>query len=183
MDGLPGLESVFREEFPAADTARCWFHAMSNALAKTPKRLTDAFHVLAKRVMYASGEAAAREAFTALEEAMGEDAARAVACLKKDLDSLVSHYRYPERLWRALKTSNAVERIHKEVKRRAKAMEAMGETTLTTLVAFTALRLEMKWQHRPIDSYADNSQQLRRKGGAGIVIEPAPNGDGEIVFN
>jgi putative transposase len=181
MDGLPGLESVFREEFPVAVTARCWFHAMSNALAKTPKRLTDAFHTLAKRVMYASGEDAAREAFAALKEAMGDDAARAIACLEKDLDSLVSHYNFPELLWRALKTSNAVERIHKEVKRRAKAMEAMGETTLTTLVAFTALRLEMKWQHRPIDSYV--TKQLRGKGGAGIVIKAESDGEGDVIFN
>ena len=181
MDGLPGLERVFKEEFPESVTARCWFHAMSNALAKTPKRLTDAFHVLAKRVMYASGEDAAREAFAALKEAMGDDCGRAVECLEKDLDSLVSHYGFPERLWRALKTSNAVERIHKEVKRRAKAMEAMGETTLTTLVAFTALRLEMKWQHRPIDSY--ETKQLRGKGGAGVVIEAATDGNGDVIIN
>jgi transposase-like protein len=180
MDGLPGLERVFQEEFPGSVTARCWFHAMSNALAKTPKRLTDAFHVLAKRVMYASSEDAAREAFTALKEAMGDDCGRAVECLEKDLDSLVSHYRFPERLWRALKTSNA-ERIHKEVKRRAKAMEAMGETTLSILVAFTALRLEMKWQHRPIDSY--ETKQLRGKGGAGILIKTATDGDGDVALN
>lgn len=181
MDGLPGLETVFREEFPESVTARCWFHAMSNALAKTPKRLSEAFHVLAKRVMYATGEQAAREAFTALKDAMGDDAGRAVACLEKDLDSLVSHYAFPEGLWRALKTSNAVERIHKEVKRRAKAMEAMGETTLSILVAFTALRLEMKWQHRPIDSYA--TKQLRGKGGAGIVIEAQTDSDGDVILN
>lgn len=180
MDGLPGLETVFREEFPLSVTGRCWFHAKSNALAKTPKRLTAPFEKLLQRVMYAPSEDAAREAFTALKEAMGADAERAVACIEKDLDSLVSHYRFPERLWRALKTTNAVERIHKEVKRRARAMEAMGETTLSTLVAFTALRLEMKWQHRPIDSY--ETKQLRGKGGAGIVIEPE-NGDGNVVIH
>lgn len=175
MDGLPGLERVFQEEFPESVTARCWFHAMSNALAKTPKRLSDAFHALAKKIMYASGEDEAREAFVALKEAMGDDCGRAVECLEKDLDSLVSHYSFPHGLWRALKTSNAVERIHKEVKRRAKAMEAMGETTLTTLVAFTALRLEMKWQFRPIDSYP--TKELRGKGGAGVVIETDSNSD------
>ena len=34
MDGLPGLERVFAEEFPKAVTARCWVHAMKNALNK-----------------------------------------------------------------------------------------------------------------------------------------------------
>jgi len=153
MDGLPGLERVFREEFPGAESARCWFHAMSNALAKCPARLRDAFHSLARKVMYANGEMAARAAFDDLRAAMGEDCQRAVACLEKDLTSLVTHFRFPQRLWKSLKTTNAVERIHKEFKRRSRSMEAMGETTLTILLAFTALRMEMTWRRRSIDSY------------------------------
>lgn len=153
MDGLPGLESAFLEAFPQALTCRCWFHAMSNALAKVPKRLREPFHVLAKRVMYADGEAAALIAFEDLKIAMGADAKRAIDCLDKDIDSLVSHYKFPRKLWRSLKTTNAVERIHKEVKRRSRAMEAMGETTLTSLLAFTSLRLEMAWRRRAIDTY------------------------------
>ena len=153
MDGLPGLESVFREEFPKSVTARCWFHAMQNFLAKAPKRLKDSMHTLAKAVMYADSEASARAAFSVLEQTLGQDGERAVSCLRKDLDSLVSHYRFPKKVWQALKTTNAVERIHKEFKRRSRAMEGMGEMTLTTLVAFTALRLEMGWRRRAIDTF------------------------------
>ena len=36
MDGLPGLEKLFKEEFPKAVTQRCWSHAMRNAMAKAP---------------------------------------------------------------------------------------------------------------------------------------------------
>jgi putative transposase len=153
MDGLHGLESVFKDEFPGAVTGRCWFHAMQNALVKAPKRLRDGFHILAKAIMYADSEASARAAFATLEASMGSDAIRAVDCLRKDLDSLVSHYRFPKKVWQALKTTNAVERIHKEFKRRSKSMEAMGETTLMTLVAFTALRLEMGWKRRALDTF------------------------------
>src|SRR3989339_933921 len=38
MDGLPGLENLFRETFPNAITQRCWVHALRNALAKAPHR-------------------------------------------------------------------------------------------------------------------------------------------------
>lgn len=153
MDGLPGLERVFAEEFPRSVTARCWFHAMQNALSKAPKRLKDTLHLMAKKVMYANSEASARAAFAELERVMGKDCERAVGCLRKDLDSLVSHYRFPAKVWQALKTTNAVERIHKEFKRRTRAMEGVGEQTLTTLVAFTALRLEMGWRRRAVDTY------------------------------
>ncbi len=161
MDGLPGLESLFREEFPASVSARCWVHAMRNALAKTPKRLREAFRALALEVMYASSEAAAARSFSELEKAMGSDAQRAVDCLAKDLDALLVHYRFEQRFWKALKTTNAIERLNKELKRRTKSMETLGESTLTTVVAFTALRLEVGWQMHPVDSPAlDNLPRL-----------------------
>lgn len=110
MDGLPGLECVFQEEFPKTVTARCWFHALQNILAKAPKRLKDTLHALIKPIMYADSEASARAAFTKLEKTIGTDGERAVSCLRKDLDSLVSHYRFPAKTWVALKTTNAVGR-------------------------------------------------------------------------
>ena len=46
------------------------------------------------RIMYASSENAAREAFIELKELMGSDAQRAVSCIEKNLDSLLVHYRF-----------------------------------------------------------------------------------------
>ena len=154
MDGLPGLERLFREEFPSAVTARCWLHALRNANAKAPARLREAFKQLVTRVMYAASEDAARLTFGELETTMGQDAQRAVQCLKRDLESLLVHYRFEKRFWRALKTTNAIERLNKELKRRTKSMETIGEGTLMAVVAFTALRLEAGWRMHTIDSRA-----------------------------
>lgn len=154
MDGLPGLENLFRDEFPKAVTARCWLHALRNAREKTPARLREPFKQLAQRVMYASSEDAAREAFDRLKKAMNGDARRAVACLEKDLDSLLVYYRFDKRFWLALRTTNAIERFHRELKRRTKSMDALGEDSLMVVVAFTALRLQIGWNQRPIDSRA-----------------------------
>jgi transposase-like protein len=151
MDGLPGLERKFREFFPNSVTARCWVHSLRNACAKTPQRLSETFKTLAHRVMYAPGDQAARLAFQELKATMGTDAERAVHCLEKDLDSLLAHYKFDKSLWRALKTTNPIERVNKELKRRTKSMETLGEKTLQTLVAFTALRLEYNWQVMPVN--------------------------------
>lgn len=51
MDGLPGLENLFRQTFPKAVTARCWVHALKNTLAKTPARLRMAFKELVTSVI------------------------------------------------------------------------------------------------------------------------------------
>lgn len=152
MDGLPGLENLFRETFPNAVTARCWVHAMTNAVAKAPARFRGMFKDLAHEVMYATSENAARVKFQELQAAMGRDAERAVNCLAKDLDSLLVHYRFEKRFWRALKTTNPIERVNREFKRRTRSMDTLGEKTLQTLVAFTAIRLEFGWQTTPVDS-------------------------------
>lgn len=151
MDGLPGLEKLFRETFPNAITQRCWVHAMRNALAKTPHRHREAFKKLTQRVMYAGSANASRLAFKELKAAMGNDAERAVMCLEKDLDSLMAHYQFEKPLWRALKTTNPIERVNREFKRRTKAMDSLGEHTLNVLLAFTALRLEYGWATTRVD--------------------------------
>ena len=104
--------------------------------------------------MYAASEDDARKAFKKLKEGMNGDAQAAVACLEKDLDSLVAHYRFERRYWLATKTTNCVERVHREMKRRTKAMDALGEGNLRVLVAFTALKLESGWRRQRIDSRA-----------------------------
>jgi putative transposase len=161
MDGLPGLEKLFGETFPNAVTGRCWVHALRNACAKAPARLREVFKKLAHRVMYAQSENAARLAFQELKATMGPDAERAVHCLEKDLDSLLAHYRFDRPLWRGLKTTNPIERVNREFKRRTKSMDTLGERTLQVLVAFTAIRLEFGWQTTPINS-------LRLEGLTGV---------------
>ena len=152
MDGLPGLEKCFKETFSKAETARCWVHSLKNALAKVPTRLREPFKQLVYKVMYASSEEQARVGFKSLKEAMDVDAQRAVQCLEKDLNSLLVHYHFEKRFWLALKTTNPIERINKEFKKRSRSMGTMGERTLECLLAFTALRLEMNWKKVPIDA-------------------------------
>ena len=151
MDGLPGLENLFRETFPNAITQRCWVHALRNALAKAPHRSREVFKRLAQRVMYASSANAAKQAFQELKATMGGDGERAVHCLEKDLDSLLAHYQFEKPLWRALKTTNPIERVNRELKRRTKSMDTLGESTLNVLLAFTALRLEYGWATTRVD--------------------------------
>jgi putative transposase len=152
MDGLSGLENAFKETFTKAITGRCWVHSLRNAMAKVPERLREPFKKLAHQIMYASSEASARAAFSALKTEMKTDAERSVRVIEKDLDSLLAHYKFEKKFWRTLRTTNPIERVNKELKRRVKSMETLGERTLEILVAFTAMRLEYHWCRVPVDS-------------------------------
>jgi putative transposase len=171
MDGLPGLETTFKECFTKAVTARCWAHSMRNAMAKVPERLEEAFAELAHKIMYANSEADARQAFSALKAAMGSDAERAVRVIERDLESLLAHYKFEKRFWRTLRTTNPIERVNKELKRRTKSMETIGERTLQVLLAFTAMRLEFHWQRFAVDAPHLEKLANKRNRIEGTVVQ------------
>ena len=83
---------------------------------------------------------------------MQKDGERAVECIEKDFESLIAHYSFEKRFWPSLKTTNPIERINKEFKRRTKSMEHLGERTLKCVLVLTALRMESEWNKVPIDS-------------------------------
>ena len=150
MDGLPGLESLFKKTFLNAKTQRCWVHSLKNALAKMPERLREPFKSLASKIMCAASKEDALRGFENLKLAMDKDAHRAVHCLEKDLSSLLTFYSFEKNLWQSLKTTNPIERINRELKRRTRPMGTLGERTLEIVVAFTALKIENSWTRNPV---------------------------------
>jgi putative transposase len=152
MDGLPGLADAFLEAFPRARIGRCWVHKLRNVLPLVPRRYQAEFKSDWDKMAYASDGAAAKVASTAFKARWQKHCNDAVVRFEKDLDALLCHYDFPARRWAALRTTNPIERVNKEFKRRSKAMETMGPDGLKALLAFTALRLEYGWSLAPITS-------------------------------
>jgi putative transposase len=152
MDGLPGLAQAFLEAFPGAKVARCWIHKARNVFPLVPKRYQAEFATNWDAVAYAESYDAALNAFIMLQERWCDVAGDAVESMERDLETLLVHYTFPQAHWDALRTTNPIERVNKEFKRRSKAMETLGPDTLKALLAFTAMRLEFGWATTPITS-------------------------------
>jgi putative transposase len=152
MDGLPGLAEAFTDAFPRAKVARCWVHKLRHVLTLVPRRYQAEFKRDWDKVAYAAGRTEASDAFTTLKERWRTNAGDAVARFEKDLALLLCHYDFPKEHWSALRTTNPIERVNKELKRRSKAMEQMGPDGLKALLAFTALKLEFGWSTTPLNS-------------------------------
>lgn len=152
MDGLPGLSDAFGEAFTRAKTARCWVHKARNVFPRVPKRYQAAFKTDWDAMQYADNKAAARAAFDALKTRWRSTCGDAVDSIERDLDALLVHYEFPREHWAALRTTNPIERVNKEFKRRSKSMEIVSPDGLSALLAFIALRLEYGWATTPITS-------------------------------
>jgi putative transposase len=152
MDGLPGLADAFREAFPSARVSRCSVHKARNVFPRVPHRYQAEFKMNWDAMIHADNGEAARKSFSALQSRWTKTCADAVACIERDLDELLVHYEFPQEHWEALRTTNPIERVNKEFKRRSRAMETIGPDGLKVLLAFTALRIEYGWAITAINS-------------------------------
>ena len=68
----------------------------------------------------------------------------AVKCLERSITQCLTFFHFPKDEWISLRTSNIIERLNKEFKRRTKSMEIVaGERACYTLLAFISLKMEM----------------------------------------
>jgi putative transposase len=157
MDGLPGLERVFREEFLNAKVQRCQIHVARNILAKVPKKLKKDVADEVRSIFYASSKSKAIEFFEAFKADREKDLPSAVKSLENSLESCLTYLQFPEEEWVCLRTTNVIERVNKEFKRRTKPMEILaGERSCYTLLAFVCLKMELNWRSKPIGNVAGN---------------------------
>jgi putative transposase len=163
MDGLPGLEKVFEDEFPAAKVQRCQIHVTRNVLAKVPRKLKKVIADEIRSIFYASSREKALEFFDQFKTRWEKDLPSAVKSLEASLDSCLTYLEFPEEEWICLRTTNVIERLNKEFKRRTKPMEILaGERSCYTLLAFVCLKMELKWRSKPIGKVPNNLPFLRK---------------------
>jgi putative transposase len=157
MDGLAGLERVFVEEFCNAKVQRCQIHVARNVLAKVPRKLKKAIADEVRSIFYASSKKKAIEFFEQFKSRWQKQLPSAVKCLENALESSLTYLQFPEEEWICLRTTNVIERVNKEFKRRTKPMEIVaGERSCYTLLAFVCLKMELGWRSKPIGKVPTN---------------------------
>ncbi len=163
MDGLSGLETVFKEEFANAKVQRCQVHVARNILAKVPRKLKKDIADEVRSIFYASSRKKAVEFFDDFKSRWDNELPSAVKCLERSLDSCLTYLSFPEEEWICLRTTNVIERVNKEFKRRTKPMEILaGERSCYTLLAFVCVKMEINWRAKPIGEVPKNLPFLKK---------------------
>ena len=124
-DGAPGLEKALAALWPETPIQRCTVHKHRNLLAHAPERLHDEISNDYRDMIYA----ATKEEIEARRKAFLRKwrlKCRAVAnSLEEAGDKLFTFTRFPSSQWRSIRTSNAIERLHEEFKRRIKTQTVL----------------------------------------------------------
>jgi putative transposase len=100
-----------------------------------------------KSIFYASSKARALEFSQEFKNRWGKEVPSAVTCLERSLASCLTFFHFPVEHWVSLRTTNIIERLNKEFKRRTKPMEIVaGELSCYRLLAFISLKMELHWR-------------------------------------
>ncbi len=147
VDGGAGLLAALPVVFHGIPVQRCWAHKIRNVLDKVRRADQPAMKRALHAVMNASNERAARAAARRLADRFEARYPAAVACLRHDLDELLTCCLYRTLAERkAVRTTNAIERRFREVRRRTRPMGTFQDRTSMDRILFAVFTRENKTQ-------------------------------------
>ena len=152
VDGNPGLRGALEGVWPKVRVQRCTVHKLRNLLRKAPAHALDAIKEDYHRIVYAASLAEARKAYAAFVRKWKKSCPGVVASLEEGGDSLLTFFALPEAQWKCLRTTNAIERLNEEFRRRVKTQGSFP-TEDAALVMLYALVASGQITLRKIDGH------------------------------
>lgn len=118
-DGNQGVINAINTHFPTSYRQRCLKHRSENILDAVPPEHQDRVWKLLHPIFYgASSLEQAKQFVKKFQQAFKKEFPTAVARLEADLDQCLGFYLFPAHHWRRMRTSNKLERLNKEIRRR-----------------------------------------------------------------
>jgi transposase-like protein len=169
-DGALGFWKALPQVFPGTQMQRCWVHKTANVLDKLPKAVQPRAKTLIHDIYQAATEEAAVQAFDHFCESYSDKHPKAVACLERDREVMLTFYTFPAAHWKHIRSTNVIESVFSTVRLRTYKTKGMGTSATTLAMAFKLIKeAEKRW--RKITRW----QQLE------LVREGRVFKDGELV--
>jgi putative transposase len=134
-DGALGFWKALDEVSPTTRHQRCTVHKTANVLDKLPKSVQPAAKSDLREIWKAPDRATAEAAVATFAEKYGAKYDKAVTCLVKDRDALLTFYDFPAEHWDHLRTSNPIESVFATVRHRTvRTKGALSQDTARLMV-------------------------------------------------
>ena len=148
-DEHAGLAAAVRRWLPETKRQRCTVHLQRNVLTKAPQRLRKRLAREVAVLFRASSLRDARKQLARLQTRWSKELPEAMACLTRGFAAATTFYAFPPSHWKKIRTTNGLERLHGEIKRRTKAVGAFPDrASALRLITAVALKVTTKWSDR-----------------------------------
>ena len=146
-DGALGFWAALRELYPQTREQRCWVHKTANVLDKMPKSLHEKAKAMLQEIWMAPSREKASKAFALFVQTFEAKYPKAVECLVKDREVLLTFYDFPAEHWVHLRTTNPIESTFATVRLRTVRTKGSGSrTACLTMVFKLAQCAERHWR-------------------------------------
>jgi putative transposase len=146
-DGALGFWRALDEAFPSTRHQRCWVHKTLNVLDKLPKSVQPSAHKDLREIWLSPSRAAAEAAMRTFAEKYAPKYDKAVDCLLKDRDALLTFFDFPAEHWTHLRTSNPIESAFATVRHRTVRMKgALSQDTARLMVFKLVMAASKSWR-------------------------------------
>lgn len=150
-DGCAGLAAAIRVIYPRVLHQRCWVHKMRNILDKVRKRDYESVKTEAQAIYLAESRRQAQEAFRRFQKNWLAEYPSMVRQLERDLPELLNFFAFPQHLWRKLRTTNVIERVFVEVRRRTRPMVCFVNVQSVDRIIYSIFhRFNLEWRNRTL---------------------------------
>jgi transposase-like protein len=156
-DGQAGLIRALGRLWSAVPHQRCWAHKLRNLENKLKASQRPCLDE-AKLIYQADHRTEAIRRFRDWKRRWQREAPKAVACLDQDLEELLAFFDCPKAHWRRLRTTNVIERLFVEVRRRIRTMCAFTTHDSCQRILFSVFdRMNTHWSRHPLQAFTQNS--------------------------
>jgi putative transposase len=146
-DGALGFWKALDEAFPTTRHQRCWVHKTANVLDKFPKSVQPNAHKDLREIWLSPDRAKAEAAMMIFAEKYGPKYDKAVECLIKDREQLLTFFDFPADHWDHLRTSNPIESVFATVRHRTVRMKgALSQDTARLMVFKLVMAASKTWR-------------------------------------
>lgn len=153
-DGAPGLITAIEQCFPQSKRQRCLVHKLRNIANKLPKEIKDEILLKIKNAYYQNDAKVARQCAESIINEYSSTYPSAIRCFEDDFDACITHMDFPVGHSRHIRTTNLLERVFLEQKRRTITIPRfLNEQSCLKLVYATLIRVSDRWHRINMSKY------------------------------
>ncbi len=176
-DGALGFWKALDAVSPTTRHQRCTVHKTANILDKMPKSVQPTAKSDLREVWAAPDRATAKAAVATFAEKYGAKYEKAVTCLTKDRDALLTFYDFPAEHWDHLRTSNPIESVFATVRHRTvRTKGALSQDTARLMVFKLVMAAAKTWHRLKGENQLPKVVQgVTFRNGVEVINTPAQN--------
>jgi putative transposase len=159
-DGGKAMINAIESKFLNAKRQRCVRHKMENVLGYIPNEHQAQVYPELRAIFYQDNLEQAQQTAAAFLLKHEQSYPTACDCLRRDLNECLTFYQFPQKHWRFIRTSNAIERLFQEVKKRSRKMAAAFRNENSCLLLFYAVVRSLNLRNIAVPATETNSPEF-----------------------